>query len=291
MRTWISLALLATVVAALGAWLYLKPAARDSETQTLSALKSADVKRVRVERFNVAQAPSPGSKPQLAVALERHEDNWRITAPFAARADTFQVGRLLMILDARSAVRYPAADLARFALDRPSAKVTLEDQVFAFGAINTTTREQYVLTGDSVYLIPLGPGAALPRDPNALIARELFAPGETPVRLELPEVTAALQDGTWRIEPAQKDASADDRVAWIGMWQHAIALRAARYDGAAPAQTARVTLKQGPPVTMGIAQREPELVLVRTDEGVAYHFAGGIGKRLLSPPGARAAKE
>lgn len=273
MRSWISLGLLATAVIALGAWLYMKPAAREAETHALSPLKGGDVKRVRLERGDEQ------------IVLERRDATWRMTAPFAARADTFQIGRLLSILGARSAVRYPASNLARFGLEPPLARLTIEDESFGFGAINTTTREQYVLTGDSVYLAPLGPGAALPRDAQALLARELFAPDESPVRLELPHFTAALEDGSWRIQPANSEASADERTAWAHAWQNAIALRAARHEGPQPAEAIKVTLKNGASLALGIARREPELVLVRPDEGVAFHFAAATAKRLLSPPG------
>jgi len=273
-KSWLALAALAVVVAALGGWLYYKPSARETQTQAVSTLKAGDVKRVRVERT-----------PDVQLALERRDGTWYITEPFKARADGFQVGRLLQVLDTRSAVRYPAQALTRYGLDKPMARLTIEDQRFDFGAFNTTTREQYVLAGDSVYLIALGAGAALPRDAEALLARELFAPGEAPVRIELPEFTAILQDGTWQLNPPT-DASADDRVAWAEAWQRASALRAERYDGALPGPFVRVTLKSGPTVTLGLIQREPEVVMVRSDEGIAYRFVQGAAKRLLSAPGA-----
>src|SRR6266511_2576650 len=218
MKSWLTLAALAVAVAALGLWLYYRPAAQDAQTQALSALKAADAKRVRVERA-----------PDVAIALERRDGAWRMTAPFPARTDAFQVERLLTVLDSRSAVRYAATDLVRYGLDKPIAKLTIEDQAFAFGAFNATTREQYVLTRDSVYLIAPGPGAALPRDAQALLTRALFAPDEAPVKIELPEFTALLQDGTWQVNPAN-DASADERLAWVDAWRHASALRVERYE-------------------------------------------------------------
>ena len=182
-------------------------------------------------------------------------------------------------------VRYPASDLARFGLDRPLARLTIEGQDFAYGALNATTREQYVLTAGNVYVVPVAYGAALPRDAEALIARALFSPGETPVRFELPDFSVSLEDGTWRVQPAGSEASADERLAWVDAWQHAMAMRATRHDGSKPASEIKVTLKNGAVLTLGILRREPEVVLVRTDEGVQYHFFAANAKRLLSPPG------
>jgi hypothetical protein len=46
----------------------------------------------------------------------------------------------------------------------------------------------------------------------------------------------------------------------------------------------KVELKDGRTLAIGIAQREPELVLVREDEGVQYYFFADTAKRLFSPP-------
>ena len=183
-------------------------------------------------------------------------------------------------------MRYPATELARFGLDRPVAKLAVEDETFAFGALNKMTREQYVQKGDAVYVLPLAPGASLPRDPEALIARELFSPAEAPVRFDLPGFSVTLADGAWRVEPALTEASADERVAWVDAWRHASAIRVTRHAGSVPAAVIRVTLKNGATLTFGIVDREPELVLLRIDEGLQYHFPAAVAKRLLSPPGA-----
>jgi hypothetical protein len=299
MRSWISLGVLFGAVLALGAWIHFKPPARELGTHALSALKPAEVKRARLERFDGektrtdadrAQASAPAAAQHPAIVLERKDAEWRLTAPFAARADGFQVGRLLTILESRSAVRYPASDLARFDLDRPLARLTIEDQGFAYGALNTTTREQYVLTAEYVYVVPVSYGAALPRDAEALVARALFGAAETATRFELPDFSIALEDGTWRVQPAASEAGADERLAWVDAWQHAMAIRATRHDGSKPAAQIRVTLKNGGVLTLGILQREPEVVLVRTDEGIQYHFFAASAKRLLSPPGSRGAE-
>ena len=56
--------------------------------------------------------------------------------------------------------------------------------------------------------------------------------------------------------------------------------------GSVPRGVITVTLKTGATLPFDIVSREPALVLLRIDERLQYHFAAGIGKRLLSPPGA-----
>ncbi|HET7159489.1 MAG TPA: DUF4340 domain-containing protein [Burkholderiales bacterium] len=279
MRSWISLAGLLIVVAALAAWLYYKPKPESKTTHALSTLKPAAVKRVQLERVSTATAPA------TSIALERVDDAWRVTAPWLARADTFQVERLLSILQAHSNVRYPATDVARFGLDRPIAMLTADDQTFAFGAFNNTTREQYVMTRNEVYLVAPAYGAALPRNADALLARQLFAPGEMPVRFDLPGFTVALGNGAWALSPTVPDLSADDRNAWVDAWRNASAMTVTRQDDATAAQSIKVTLKEGRTLTLSIIKREPELILLRADEGVQYLFVPEIAKRLMSPPG------
>ena len=282
MRSWVSLAVLCLAVAALGAWVYYKPEAA-SQTHALSQLTARDVKRIRVERAAAPQAATPAPQAAVVIDLERHDEGWRMTAPFSARAEPFQVERLLSILGAHSSARFPATDLGRYGLAEPAVKVMLDGESFGYGAVNTATREQYVLTREGVYAIPLAQRNAVPRDADALIARSLFAERESPVAFELPGFTAALQDGTWNFTPPGS-ASADERNAWVGAWRQATAVRAARHDGRAPDATLKVKLADGRTLAIGILQREPELVLLRAAEGIQYYFFADTAKRLLVPP-------
>lgn len=302
LRSWISLAALSVVVAALVAWVYYRPQAQESESYALSQLKSAEVKRIRVERAVSTQAAPPGTPdiaqpassaasaapqappPAAAIDLEHTEDGWRMTAPFAARADSFEVQRLLSILEARSQARYAATDIGRYGLAEAQSKVTIDNQDFSFGAVNTMTREQYVLTNDHVYAIPLTQRTAVPRDADAMISRTLLAPGEVLVRLELPDLSVTLRDGAWVFTPPIENAGPDERNTWVERWRQASAVRASRHDGRPAPAKIKLELKDGRTLELGILQREPELVLVRLDESIQYHFFADAAKRLLSPP-------
>ena len=283
MRAWLSLAALAIVVAGLALWVQKKPAPGRADTHALSSLDPGNVNRVRIERHPPGAGERPGAG---AVVLEKHGADWRMTTPIAARAEAFQIERLLSILGARSTVRYAASDRSRYGLDAPLAVLTLNEQAFTFGAINKTTAEQYVATGSDVYLVPLAIGAALPRTADALLARKLFAPNEAPTRFDLPGFTVALEEGTWAVAPALADVGADERNAWVDAWRQATAISASRSSGAAAQGEIKVQLKDGATLALHILQREPELVLLRTDEGIEYRFVADVAKRMLAPPGA-----
>jgi hypothetical protein len=57
--------------------------------------------------------------------------------------------------------------------------------------------------------------------------------------------------------------------------------------GAKPAaETIEVRLADGRVLKLGVHQSGPELVLVRADEKLSFHFSGEMARRLLSPPAA-----
>lgn len=268
-------AALAAVVTALGAWVYFKPA-RDAPSEfPLSALKPSEARSIRVER--------PGEPP---VVLERRDSAWRITAPFAARGDDLRVQRLLEIVEAKASHRLPATDLARFELERPQARVVIDGQAFAFGMVGAVAREQYVLTGGTVYTINPRYGTALPSSAGELASRQLLAAGEAPVRIEQKEFTIEQRDGRWTLAPAAGKLSQDDFIRWIEEWRLSRATRVEPYVKGKALGEISLQLKDGRRVTLSILAREPELVLARPDEKLQYHFRPDIAKRLLAPPGA-----
>ena len=286
MRAWLSTAVLLLVVAVLGIWVYLAPVPDAVETLALSGKTANDVQRIAFVPTEAA-ADSKSDAEAAAVTLERRSGSWRITAPFAARAEPFQVERLLGILEARASARFPARELAQYGLAAPSARLTLDEQTFSFGGLNQLTREQYVLTNEAVHAVPLSQRTTLPRDVDALIARALFAADESPVRFALPDFSMVLAEGRWRLEPDPNETTGDERNAWVDAWRKATAIRAARAQARGTSSTVGVTLKDGTQLAIGIVQREPELVIVRPDEGIEYSFTSDVAKRLLAPPARR----
>jgi len=271
-------ALLAAGVAALGAWAYFKPVQDASVEHPLSRLKPAEVRSLRIER--------PGAPP---IVLERKQESWFVTAPFAARGDESRVGRLLEILGVKAAHKLAATDLARFELDPPQARVTVDGQVFSFGMANPVTREQYLLTEGTVFAVHPRHGTALPAHPGEMASPRLLGSAETPVRIESKAFTVEQRDGKWTRSPAAKDPGQDDFLRWVEFWRLASAARVEPYARGEPLETIRIQLKEGATLTLGVLRREPELVLLRPDEKLVYYFRADVAKRLLSPPGAASA--
>jgi hypothetical protein len=268
-RSWWLNAVLAAMVAALGAFVFLRP--HGEIDYRLSELSAAEVTRIRL-----------GLSGQPEIVLERRQSDWQMTAPLAARVDAAQVQRFLAVLGAKSRERYPATGLARFDLSEPYARLSLNDAVLGFGGVNEMTREQYVMSGDYVYPVELRYGAALPKEPLQIASRQLFGAGEAPVTLELSDFTIGENDGRFESKPAW--ICDGDCASWLAAWRLATATRVAPAPAKKPLATVRARCKNGNDVTLSILQREPEFVLARSDAKLAYFFPTDAGRRLLAPP-------
>lgn len=273
-RGWLLNVFLLAAVAAL-AWLaWRSPSRDDTAREPLSAVRPAAVSRIVLTRQN-----------QPPVSIERRAEQWWISSPLQARADEFQVMRLLTILDARPSARMAAGDSSRFELNPPSAILEIDGVQYAFGGINTVTREQYVLRGDTVYAVELRHGAAMPARPEALIRRALLAENEVPVAITLPAFSVRKSGSRWTLTPASELAGADELQSYIDQWRHASATTVARHDNKAPLSDIGIEFSDKTTLKLGLVQREPQLILWRRDNGLQYVFPAVAGRALLNPPG------
>jgi hypothetical protein len=266
-------------VAALALFAYYKPQ-KSEPAHKLSMLKAADANTIKIE--------IAGSPP---IELARSGAEWKLIAPLPARADSVQVQRMLELLEATAKDRFPAAGLARYELNEPATRITINQQSFAFGAINQMSREQYVLTQDGIYPVSLRYGTLLPKTFLQLVSRQLFAADEAPSAFRFNEFTVEQRDGIWQMTPPGTDLGADDVTRWVDEWRLASALGVLPASNRKPVTVIKVTLKTGADIALTVMQREPQLVVARSDQPFEYQFNAEAAKRLLAPPVAEPAKK
>ena len=264
---------LAALVAVLILLVWLKPKPMAQTEFELSTLASASINRIAIEKSG-----------QPAIVLQKNLAGWRLSAPFQARAEGTAVGHLLEILVATSLQRFPATDLGRFQLDPPLLRITLNDQEFSFGTQNTLTGEVYVATNGGVHLVAPSYLAHALKMPADFAARTFLAEEEKLAGFEFADLKLSQNsDGKWSVSPARANWSQDDINRWVDEWRHASSLITQPYDGTTPQGAFTLRLGNGKLIPCKILRREPELVLLREDEKLQYHFPAGIGKRLLNP--------
>lgn len=280
MRTgWIVNLLLLVGVAGLAAYALWGRKGEEPPGHAIAAVKAAEVKRVVIE-------PRAGKR----MILEKQGEDWFLAQPIQARADRGQVDRLLDLLSAKSREQLPATDLQRFELDTPELKVSFDGHHVAFGTTNPLSQDQYVLSGDGVYLLSAYYRSLVPQSPERVLTHALFRGDEKPVGFALERFRVEQRDAKWTLSPAPADAqdqpTADDLNGWVDDWRLASSLLTQPAAGKPAAETIEVRLADGRTLRLGVRQREPELVLVRADENLSFHFSGEMARRLLSPPAA-----
>jgi hypothetical protein len=277
-RAWLVNLLLVIGVTGLALYAIYRPKPEDrTPRHKLSQLVGANVQKVRIEPQNAAP-----------IELEKRGEAWFITAPLAGRADQSQIDRLLDLLQASSTEKLPATELARYDLDRPRLKVQFDGQLLAFGTTNPLTQEQYVLAGDSVYLLSSYFASVVPSQPDRLLTHAVFRPGEKPVAFALKGFRVTQKDAAWTVEPRPSDGkeppSPDEMNRWVDNWRFASSLVTRPASGRKPLEEIQVTLADGAQVRLGLLQREPELILRREDEKLEFQFSAESGLRLITRP-------
>lgn len=274
-RSWITLAVMLGLVAGLGVWLWLRPADVKTARERVSGIDPDSVRELRIEWANKA-----------SVALKKENGTWRLVAPRAGRAEPLQVERILSLLRASSELSLPATDLARFELDQPRARISVDGQRYALGGLNPLTGGVYVQRGDQVLLLEPRYAGIVPGDPQSLNDRRVLAAEETPVSFTFPQFKVAQENGKWNVTPRDGDLSQDDVLRWVEGWKLAAGLRAEPYEGRAPKTHITVELRDGRRIAIGVAELEGEIVFTRYDEHMRYYFFANSARRLLAPPGA-----
>lgn len=281
-RWWLNLGLLAAAGILVAIAVFKPGGETPAPKPALTALHTEAIQRISIER--------PGQPP---IVLEKTGEQWRLTAPLAARANRFRAEDLTRIASAESEARLPLDQtaLGQYGLDKPLVSVRLDGEYIQFGGLHPLKQQQYVRYRDGVHLI----GAQYLRAAVArftdFIDTALIEDGREPLAFRLPELTLTQVDGHWKLEPANQDIGSDRVMRFVQEWRHARALSVDRYDGTPAKQRVRIEFGADAPdkravLEIGIVARTPQLILVRKDEGLQYHFPADTGKRLLSltPP-------
>ena len=274
---WIVNLLLLAGVVGLVVFAIYRPKEAEAPKFRISSLAPAQVQHVLIE-------PKGGT----AIELEKRGETWFLLRPYAARADRTQVERLLDLVSVSSKEKLAATDLQRFDLDDPKLKVTFNQTTLSFGASNPLSQDQYVLSGDGVYLLSTFFTSLVPQRAERLLTHSLFRENEKPTAFKYKDFQLEQHDGKWQLTPApateQEKASQDEINRWVEEWRFASSLLTQPATGKTPIETIEVKLADGNTLKLGLLDKTPEVVLLRPDEKLQFHLSSEAGRRLLSRP-------
>jgi len=268
--------LLLLLVIGIAAFLYFKPKTVEDKPEQfkLSTLKADEITRIEVSL-----------RKGTPVVLEREGEQWFLTAPFRARADNFEARRLADLVRAVSEQKLPATDLGRFELEPPFATVILDKQTFTFGTINRMLKAQYVMTGDSVFMVNPQYAQAIPPQPERMADNRLWTtPEQQIVGVELPKFKVEQVDGNWVVTPKPPiTPTQDDLNRFIDEWKLSSGTLTQPAKLKPSKEQAIVRMKDGKSVTVNLASRDPEFIVIRPDEGLQYHLSRETARRMFDP--------
>lgn len=275
-RNWLNLGLLTAFVLLAALAFYDEAETPGEQLPRLSDLDPASLTRFRIERPDGAN-----------LEFEKITGAWRVTAPYEADANDQRVKSLLNVLTAPSFTRFAAEanKLAQYKLQPPLASLFAGGTRFDFGDTDPLNKRRYVLNANQVHLLADNQFPLLLTAPYVLTSTRLLPENGTPVEIRLATHTLRRDaQSAWQIEPAIEGLEKDALERLAEDWRLGRALRVSAPDASQPAWHVDIKLQDGRQYRFGVIKRDPELLLVREDQALRYHFALNQGRVLIDAP-------
>ena len=279
------------LVAGLVAFLYLRP------QQVAEQAAGYEISAYKLSEFNAISVEFP---TKAAVAFEKVNGFWRITAPSSMRADQASVQRILSIIAAKSKDKITDSHLEKFGLTNPELKLKLfrdknNVEEFTFGTHNPVTDEQYDAHRNTDYLVSNAYAEAASTQLIELIDKSPLKPTEKVAGFDFShleqwedsKLKVDLVDGKWKASIPVAKPQQNEMNEWLDFsWIHNPAKSVEFYtpDRKVNYPSLEVKLTDGTKVHFDKIQESPNLQLARPDEGLIYNFPNDSGFNMLNPP-------
>jgi len=271
---WRLIGSLSLLVIALGSWVLWLEKRPAPEEATLADLDPQSIQTIVIERSNGT------------MAFTRRAEGWFMRKPFQAPADPYHMEQVTGLPRQISHARYQIekSNLAQFELSPPRVSVKLNDTQFRFGMQNPIDFRRYVQVDDG--LVHLTDDTLMPllNAPATSWIDTKLLPSSAIRELELPDWHVMLTEkGAWTSKPPADDTALRE---WVNAWRNARAIRITPFEQEIPADAPVIKVRlMDSTIEFMVLQQEPELILLRPDLRLRYHFYGHTGRRLLAPGG------
>ena len=278
---WLTNLLLFTAVVALSLVARYEPGLDKPQELRLTPLAAADITHIELQR-----------PVRERLIMNRDDDGrWWLAREPRLPAEPHQIQALTRLAEQRVTRRYDASELelSRLELDPPRASLTLNDTRIDFGGLEPLENLRYLRVGNQVSLVPDIYMYLVEARYTNFVRRRLLPPGTRIQRLRLPEIELLRGDKGWVAKP-ERGLSGDTLQQFIDDWQNAAAINIREAAEKTTGEPIELELSDGSRLTLVLAAREPELVLVRPDLGLEYRL-GSAATRLLRPQAPGSAPE
>jgi hypothetical protein len=269
-------AVLAAIVVGLAVVIVLVPEDEPGpELETLTGLDPGGISRVRLERAD-------GD----AISIHRTDDGWSLGSPLEIAANDFRVMALVGVVAApvHGRFRLGDAELVRFGLSPPRARLLLDDREILFGDTESLHGRRYLKHGGQVYLVDDAYFSHLSARAANYVHPAPLGPRAELNELRIPGLHLFRRSDRWQVEPPTALTSADQVVTLVDFWRNAQATSVRPYDEKLPWLEAVEARLADETLRFGLARTEFELILGRPDLGIQYHLTKSSGEKLLVSP-------
>lgn len=299
-KRWLINLILLLVVAALLAFIYLKPKTGAIENNDF------EVSAFKLSEFSDIKIDFPAKAP---VTFKKVVGFWRMQAPYDARADRASVFRILSIVAAKTKTKIsPEAgqtsfsnnELEKYGLVNPSIKLTLartdgSSESFLFGTFNPITEEQYIAHQNGIYLLPVNYSEAVSTQTIEMVDKAPLKPQDKVVAMDFSHLEQWQDNGLkltqtkgqWQISIKEAKPDQNEIEEWLTYhWLQNVAESVDLYTPKNQTSYPYVvfTTAAGKKVRFDKLQESPKLLLAKPDEGLVFTFAADAGFAMLNPP-------
>lgn len=270
-------AVLLLLVCLLGVFVWLKPGKQTVVEAPLLDLRNGAVNQISLENGE-------------HLLFERRDSGWELVEPFHARVNQVRIEQLLAIPMLSPAAEYPlpeTSELPGYGLGKPFATLGIDGQKLEFGDVAPLNRRRYVRMNDRLYLLDDGFSHQLSSKSTDFVDKKLVPDQAIIQGLLIPGLRVSkAEEGGWHAMPALGQEQLQDLVM---QWATARAIEVRRGAPKVLGETIEVETALGP-IRFSILQKNPELVLSRSDQDLVYVMTAESSRLLLNLPRVPGAK-
>lgn len=268
-----------------GLYWYNNQEAAVRKQQQLTMLDQHHIQHITISRPNSTD-----------ITLGKLASGWQLVCPFQAQANITRIKLLLSLLNTASYAQLDSsASLQQFGLSSNFVQLTLDDQVFQFGDVESISNHRYVLHNNIIHLTEDKVMPLLNANASSFIENRLFTKESHIQQIRLPfrndddslspqTMMIENMEGHWRSKSTQY--TADQLSKFISSWQHTYALQVVPVNDSMHRDPEPVIIKIL--FKEQIESREFELqlgnnalFLIDTEAKLRYQFSKVMAKLLL----------
>ena len=254
-----------------------------------------EISNLKLSDFNEVNINFP-SRAKTSFKLSKN--GWKMITPYQTRADEFYVYRILSLLAAKSSEKLSSDDLGRYGLDQPRLKITFSsptlNEEFLFGNYNPITEDQYLFYSGNIFIISGGYSETASYEPLELIDKRPIAAYEEIEEFDFSRLEQwqevglklGVKNNTWSVSGKDLIITQEGIRDWFELAWDSVPSKSLEFYKLDPRighKSFDILLKGNKKITFYRIQESPELLLLRKDENLLYHFPGDLGFTMLNP--------